>query len=104
MASSSASTAKNFAAAAPTAAAASWTPTGGRKITIDGPHVTTNMYSLYIRYDPRASSKSAARVPITSLHADYPGCPSFLGCLPRKSWSTYVCICMNLHALRANIF
>ena len=88
MASSSGSAAKNFAAAAPAAAAAAWTPTGGRKITVIGPHLDTGMHHLYIHYDPRTGSKSSARKSITSLHADYPGCPSFLGCLPRNSWST----------------
>ena len=88
MASCSPPSAKISAGAAVAAAAASWTPTGGRAITVRGPHHVSGKYSLEVRYDPRQSSKYADRKMITSVHADYPGKPSFLGCLPRKTWST----------------
>ena len=88
MASSGASAAKISNGAAAAAGSPSWTPTGGREISVRGPHVDTGKYHLEIRYDPRASSKYKDRKSITSLHEDYPGKPSFLGMLPVKSWST----------------
>ena len=88
MASSSAPLAEKIAGAAVAAAAATWTPTGGRPIMVRGPHHVTGKYFLEARYDPRKGVKKVERKPITSMHADYPGKPSFLGCLPRKVWST----------------
>ena len=89
MPSSSTPTAKNLKGAAAAAASPSWTPTGGRAIMIRGPLVSTGMYYLEVRYDPRTGSKSSDRKSITSLHEDYPGKPSFLmGLCPRKSWRT----------------
>ena len=38
---------------------------------------------------PRQSSKYADLKRITSLHADYPGKPGFMGCYHHKSWSTH---------------
>ena len=70
------------------AAAAPWTPTGGRKITVHKQHANTGNYYLEIRYTPRASSKRADLKSITSLHEDYPGKPGFLGCYHQKSWVT----------------
>ena len=50
-------------------------------IVVRGPHVDTGKYFLEIRYDQRASSKKADRKMITSEHENYPGAPSFLGCI-----------------------
>ena len=69
-------------------------PAAGRRpaveplIVVRGPHVDTGKYFLEIRYDQRASSKKADRKMITSEHENYPGAPSFLGCMPMKSWCT----------------
>ena len=86
MASTSKPNAPNLEGAA--AAAALWTPTGGRKITVHKHHANTGNYYLEIRYAPRASSKRADLKSITSLHEDYPGKPGFLGCYHHKSWVT----------------
>lgn len=87
MSSSTSSPAQNFAGAA-TAATAAWTPTGGRTIHVRGPAAATGKYYLEAKYDPRTGIKKAQRVTITSSGSDYPGKPSFLGCLPQKTWST----------------
>ena len=86
MASTSKPNTPNLESAA--AAAALWTPTGGRVITVRGPHAKTGKYYLETRYAPRASSKRADLKSITSLHEDYPGKPGFLGCYHHKSWVT----------------
>ena len=70
------------------AAAALWTPTGGRVITVRKQSYDPGKYFLEIRYAPRASSKFADLKSITSLHEDYPGKPGFLGCYHQKSWVT----------------
>ena len=70
------------------AAAALWTPTGGRVITVRKQSYDPGNYYLEIRYAPRASSKRADLKSITSLHEDYPGKPGFLGCYHQKSWVT----------------
>jgi len=85
MASTSKPNTPNLESAA--AAAALWTPTGGRVITVRGP-MGNGKYHLEIRYNPRASSKRADLKSITSLHEDYPGKPGFLGCYHHKSWVT----------------
>ena len=88
MASTSKPNTPNLEGAAAAAASSSWTPTGGRVITVRGPHANTGRYYLEIRYAPRASSKRADLKSITSLHEDYPGKPGFLGCYHQKSWVT----------------
>ena len=40
-----------------------------------GPHPNTGKFHLYVKYAMRKSSKPKDFVPITSLHADYPGKP-----------------------------
>ena len=82
MASTSKPNTPNLESAA--AAAALWTPTGGRVITVRGP-MGNGKYHLETRYAPRASSKRADLKSITSLHEDYPGKPGFLGCYHHKS-------------------
>jgi hypothetical protein len=85
MASTSKPNTPNLESAA--AAAALWTPTGGRVITVRGP-MGNGKYHLETRYAPRESSKFAHLKTITSLHEDYPGKPGFLGCYHQKSWVT----------------
>ena len=87
MASASKPNNPNLEGAAAAAASSSWTPTGGRVITVRGP-MGNGKYHLEIRYNPRASSKRADLKSITSLHEDYPGKPGFLGCYHQKSWVT----------------
>ena len=69
-------------------AAAAWTPTGGRPITVREPDAHNSKYRLEVRYDRRASGKPSDRVYIISTHANYPGAPALGGCLPQKQWST----------------
>ena len=88
MASASKPNNPNLEGAAAAAASSSWTPTGGRKITVHKQHANTGKYYLEVRYAPRASSKFADLKSITSLHEDYPGKPGFLGCYHQKSWVT----------------
>jgi hypothetical protein len=85
MASTSKPNTPNLESAA--AAAALWTPTGGRVIKVRGP-MGNGKYHLETRYAPRESSKFAHLKTITSLHEDYPGKPGFLGCYHQKSWVT----------------
>ena len=85
MASSSAPSAKNSAGAAVAAAAATWTPTGGRAIIVRSLHHGTGGYYLEARYDSRASSKSAERKTITptlllNAHATCNDCVLSLSC------------------------
>ena len=76
------------AAEAKKSAGTAWTPTGGRSITVSGPHPSSGKFYLQTKYDPRSSSKKPDRNSITSSHDDYPGAPALGGCLPQKQWST----------------
>ena len=87
MSSSTSSPAQNFAGAA-AAATAAWTPTGNRAVKIHGPAAQSGKFYLEAQYAPRASSKHKDLKWITSSGSDYPGKPSFLGCLPQKTWMT----------------
>ena len=66
---------------------AGWTPTGDRKVAVRL-HPDTRMYYLEVKFSPRQSAKSKDFKIITSLAEAYPGAPSFLGMLPRKTCAT----------------
>ena len=66
-----------------------WTPTGGRAVQVAPiPDVSPAKFMLRVKFLSRASSRKANQKTITSLHADYPGAPGFLGCYHQKQWTT----------------
>ena len=68
-------------------AATAWTPTEGRKVLAEL-HRSTGKWYLSVKFAARRGTRTKELKRITSMADAYPGAPSFLGMLPRKTWTT----------------
>ena len=68
-------------------AATAWTPTEGRKVLAEL-HRSTGKWYLSVKFAARRGTRTKELKHITSMADAYPGAPSFLGMLPRKTWTT----------------